>query len=111
MTIGGLRDVSAALWLVAVKNARRNEGKHSCTGFSSTPFVRLVRMQSAFLVCLLRRIVTNLFIRLFRIPLSAFIVEDMTEFVEAHASYRFVLQDEEEEKPRILVSPHKSILD
>lgn len=26
------------------------------------------------------------------------------EFVQAHASYRFVVQDEEEEKPRILVS-------
>ena len=39
-----------------------------------------------------------------KIPLSAFIVEDMAEFVQAHASYRFVIQDEEEEKPRILVS-------
>ncbi|KJA15603.1 hypothetical protein HYPSUDRAFT_48240 [Hypholoma sublateritium FD-334 SS-4] len=38
-----------------------------------------------------------------RIPLSAFIVEDMMEFVQAHASYRFVVQDEEEEKPRILI--------
>ncbi|KAL0577194.1 hypothetical protein V5O48_004792 [Marasmius crinis-equi] len=38
-----------------------------------------------------------------RIPLSAFVVEDMTEFVQAHASYRFVLSDEEEERPRILV--------
>jgi hypothetical protein len=39
-----------------------------------------------------------------KIPLSAFIVEDMAEFVQAHASYRFVIQDEEEERPRILVS-------
>ncbi|PPQ84909.1 hypothetical protein CVT25_004577 [Psilocybe cyanescens] len=38
-----------------------------------------------------------------KIPLSAFIVEDMIEFVHAHASYRFVIQDEEEEKPRILI--------
>ncbi|KAF9482313.1 hypothetical protein BDN70DRAFT_875232 [Pholiota conissans] len=38
-----------------------------------------------------------------RIPLSAFIVEDMMEYVEAHASYRFVIQDEEEENPRILI--------
>ncbi|KAJ8082884.1 hypothetical protein PM082_008741 [Marasmius tenuissimus] len=38
-----------------------------------------------------------------RIPLSAFVVEDMTEFVHAHASYRFVLSDEEEERPRILI--------
>ncbi|KAF9009979.1 HECT-like ubiquitin-conjugating enzyme-binding-domain-containing protein [Cyathus striatus] len=38
-----------------------------------------------------------------KIPLSAFIVEDMNEFVQAHASYRFVIRDEEEELPRILV--------
>ncbi|ESK86387.1 hypothetical protein Moror_4980 [Moniliophthora roreri MCA 2997] len=38
-----------------------------------------------------------------KIPLSAFIVEDMTEFVQAHASYRFVLSDEEDERPRILI--------
>ncbi|KAJ2926581.1 hypothetical protein H1R20_g10516, partial [Candolleomyces eurysporus] len=37
------------------------------------------------------------------IPLSAFIVEDMMEYVQAHASYRFVIRDEEEEKPRILI--------
>ena len=41
--------------------------------------------------------------RSLKIPLSAFIVEDMMEYVQAHASYRFVLRDEEEEKPRILV--------
>lgn len=39
-----------------------------------------------------------------RIPLSAFIVEDMQEYVHAHATYRFVLYDEDEELPRILVS-------
>ncbi|EKM57478.1 uncharacterized protein PHACADRAFT_251147 [Phanerochaete carnosa HHB-10118-sp] len=38
-----------------------------------------------------------------RIPLSAFIVEDMYEYVHAHATYRFVIVDEEEDKPRILV--------
>ena len=38
-----------------------------------------------------------------RIPLSAFIVEDMTELARAHATYRFVILDEEEERPRILV--------
>jgi hypothetical protein len=37
------------------------------------------------------------------VPLSAFIVEDMDEFVQAHATYRFVILDEEEERPRILV--------
>ena len=39
-----------------------------------------------------------------RVPISAFIVEDMTEFVQAHASYRFVIFDEEDERPRLLVS-------
>jgi len=38
-----------------------------------------------------------------QIPLSAFVVEDMMEFVRAHASYRFVIRDEEHEKPRILI--------
>lgn len=38
-----------------------------------------------------------------RVPLSAFIVEDMNEFVQAHATYRFVIVDEEEDRPRILV--------
>jgi hypothetical protein len=38
-----------------------------------------------------------------KIPLSAFVVEDMMEFVQAHASYRFVIRDEEEERPRMLV--------
>ncbi|KAF5379165.1 hypothetical protein D9615_006003 [Tricholomella constricta] len=38
-----------------------------------------------------------------KIPLSAFIVEDMTEFVRAHATYRFVILDEEDERPRILI--------
>lgn len=38
-----------------------------------------------------------------RVPLSAFIVEDMNEYVHAHATYRFVIADEEEERPRILV--------
>lgn len=28
----------------------------------------------------------------------------MTEYIHAHATYRFVIMDEEEEKPRILVS-------
>ncbi|KAF8591361.1 hypothetical protein K439DRAFT_1327342, partial [Ramaria rubella] len=38
-----------------------------------------------------------------KIPLSAFILQDMDEFVQAHATYRFVLLDEEDEKPRILI--------
>ncbi|KAL1743519.1 HECT-like ubiquitin-conjugating enzyme-binding-domain-containing protein [Schizophyllum fasciatum] len=38
-----------------------------------------------------------------RIPLSAYIVEDLTELVQAHACHRFILFDEEEEQPRILL--------
>ncbi|KAI0346635.1 hypothetical protein BDW22DRAFT_1352794 [Trametopsis cervina] len=38
-----------------------------------------------------------------RVPLSAFIVEDMNEHVHAHATYRFVIADEEQERPRLLV--------
>ncbi|KAI0090432.1 HECT-like ubiquitin-conjugating enzyme-binding-domain-containing protein [Irpex rosettiformis] len=37
-----------------------------------------------------------------RVPLSAFIVEDMNEYVHAHATYRFIIMDEEQERPRIL---------
>lgn len=49
-------------------------------------------------------LISETFLRPSRIPLSAFIVEDMVEFVHAHASYRFVMSDEEEERPRLLVS-------
>ncbi|CAL1699135.1 unnamed protein product [Somion occarium] len=38
-----------------------------------------------------------------KLPLSAFIFEDMNEFVQAHATYRFVIVDEEDDRPRILV--------
>ncbi|KAG6836942.1 hypothetical protein H0H93_000832 [Arthromyces matolae] len=38
-----------------------------------------------------------------KIPLSAFVVEDMTEYVRAHATYRFIISDEEQELPRILI--------
>jgi len=38
-----------------------------------------------------------------KIPLTAFIVGDMMEYVSAHATYRFVIQDEEEERARILL--------
>ena len=38
-----------------------------------------------------------------RIPLSSFIVEDMMEYVQVHATYKFILHDDEEERPRILV--------
>lgn len=46
---------------------------------------------------------TTRFRRLSQVPLSAFIVEDMMELVQAHATYRFVILDEESERPRILV--------
>lgn len=35
--------------------------------------------------------------------MSAYVVEDMTELSQAHATYRFIVCDEEEEKPRLLV--------
>jgi hypothetical protein len=37
------------------------------------------------------------------VPLATFVVEDMVELQQAHASYRFIILDEEEEKPRLLV--------
>lgn len=36
--------------------------------------------------------------------MSAYVVEDMIELSQAHATYRFIVCDEEEEKPRLLVS-------
>ncbi|KAF9233430.1 HECT-like ubiquitin-conjugating enzyme-binding-domain-containing protein [Melanogaster broomeanus] len=38
-----------------------------------------------------------------KIPMSAFVLQDMIEHVQSHATYRFVLSDEEEEKPRLLI--------
>ncbi|XP_006463426.1 hypothetical protein AGABI2DRAFT_225212 [Agaricus bisporus var. bisporus H97] len=38
-----------------------------------------------------------------KIPLTAFIVGDMLEYVSAHATYRFVIRDDEEERARILI--------
>jgi len=49
----------------------------------------------------IRPVATNA--RPIRIPMSAYVVEDMTELSQAHATYRFVVCDEEEEKPRLLV--------
>lgn len=40
---------------------------------------------------------------LVRPPLSAFIVADMIELVQAHAINRFVIRDEEDEKVRIMI--------
>ncbi|KAH7928594.1 hypothetical protein BV22DRAFT_193313 [Leucogyrophana mollusca] len=38
-----------------------------------------------------------------KVHVSAFVVQDMLEHVSAHATYRFVISDEEEERPRLLV--------
>ena len=38
-----------------------------------------------------------------RLPLSAFIVADMIELQQAHATHRFIVRDEEDDKPRILM--------
>ncbi|KAH7907663.1 HECT-like ubiquitin-conjugating enzyme-binding-domain-containing protein [Hygrophoropsis aurantiaca] len=38
-----------------------------------------------------------------KVPVSAFVVQDMLEHVSAHATYRFVISDEEEELPRLLI--------
>lgn len=38
--------------------------------------------------------------------MSAFVLHDMLEHVQAHATYRFVLSDEEDERPRLLVGLH-----
>ena len=69
----------------------------------NTLYVPLVRPLGNFypvsLYCLL-----TCTIRPLKIPLSAFILQDMDELVQAHATYRFILLDEEEEKPRILVN-------
>lgn len=74
------------------------------TRFSSSPFDLLAPLQS--MLCFYAAwfgIKVLMIRRPFRIPLSAFIVEDMAEFVQAHASYRFIISDEEDERPRILV--------
>jgi hypothetical protein len=62
-----------------------------------------VRRQSSSKTFPLWNISLSGYFRPSKLPLSAFIVEDMTEFVEAHASYRFIILDEEEERARILV--------
>jgi hypothetical protein len=38
-----------------------------------------------------------------RTPFTAFVAADMVDLAQAHASYRFIIQDEETENPRILV--------
>ncbi|KAJ1311846.1 hypothetical protein OPQ81_010307 [Rhizoctonia solani] len=43
-----------------------------------------------------------------RIPFTAFVAADMVDLAQAHASYRFVIQDEETGTPRILIWLFKS---
>ncbi|KAG8872656.1 hypothetical protein FRB97_007435, partial [Tulasnella sp. 331] len=38
-----------------------------------------------------------------KIPLCAFVVADMVELQQAHATHRFIIRDEEEDRPRILI--------
>ncbi|CAE7062126.1 unnamed protein product [Rhizoctonia solani] len=45
-----------------------------------------------------------------RIPFTAFVAADMVDLAQAHASYRFVIQDEETEAPRILIWLFKSAI-
>ncbi|CAE6405657.1 unnamed protein product [Rhizoctonia solani] len=45
-----------------------------------------------------------------RIPFTAFVAADMVNLAQAHASYRFVIQDEETETPRILMWLFKSAI-
>lgn len=48
-------------------------------------------------------VLTAAVVRYDRPPLSAYIIADMLEVVQAHASYRFVIRDEEDENVRMLV--------
>jgi hypothetical protein len=81
------------------------------TGWSSMRSNPLVQQQStcwcppgdALSQIIVTNSVTDTIYRPLRIPLSSFIVEDMMEYVHAHATYRFILHDDEEERPRILV--------
>ena len=69
---------------------------------SSAEYVRVLIILgfALTLICLLYVLCVN---RPTRVPFSAFVLEDMIELMRAHASYRFVVMDEEEEKPRLLV--------
>ncbi|EJU02462.1 hypothetical protein DACRYDRAFT_100043 [Dacryopinax primogenitus] len=46
-----------------------------------------------------------------RIPVCAYVVQDMRESVEAHACYHFILNDEQESRPRILIWLFNSSVD
>lgn len=74
----------------------RSQPRPSVDGESDTTCFRILKYA-------IRPMTSNPNDKLQRIPLSAFVVEDMMEFVQAHASYRFVIRDEEQEKPRILI--------
>ncbi|KAM6503428.1 HECT-like Ubiquitin-conjugating enzyme (E2)-binding domain containing protein [Amanita muscaria] len=72
---------------------RCQDGQHEEAGSSATVY-RILKYA-------IRPVIPTL--ETLRIPLSAYVVEDMNEFVQAHATYRFVVLDEEEECPRILM--------
>lgn len=48
-------------------------------------------------------------LRVTKIPISAFVLHDMLEHVQSHATYRFVLSDDEDERPRLLVGSYSMI--
>jgi len=105
--IGVLSGVCAGRYVGAVRITLQNLGRRpSCIDSPSMQYGPLAHPPSTYFMLtwafwfLVYRCVHS---RPSRIPLSAFIVEDMTELARAHATYRFVILDEEEERPRILV--------
>ena len=97
-------------WAGNMTGHRRTARSHGCIGCSSMLFGQSVlhhsewsRSQQASRSELAHRVP--------RIPMSAFVLHDMLEHVQAHATYRFVLSDEEDERPRLLVNSHSWLLD
>lgn len=83
---------------------------HWRTALPSMLFDQLVRHQGTWRTACLSFSVANLAgLSMPTIPLSAFVVEDMVELQQAHGTYRFVIFDEEEERPRLLVSLHAGL--
>lgn len=105
--IGVLSDVCAGHYVDAVRTTSQNLGRRpSCIDSSSMQYGLLARLPSTYFMLTWAYWFPTyrcVHFRPSRIPLSAFIVEDMAELARAHATYRFVILDEEEERPRILV--------
>lgn len=96
--------VCAVLWSAGVKSMPQKASRlFGYTDSSSTPSGLSLLELSMSSVTASHHELTS-FPSPVRVPLSAFIVEDMNEFVQAHATYRFVILDDDEERPRILVS-------